>query len=107
MGLLLQDLFEELEMDFQAGEETATAAEPVVVDEWISEDLLGDVPLQDEGAGKNAVAAATKSGSEEELADLLTVKIEALVARLVEERLSVIAERVIKEKINKIFSSMK
>ncbi len=102
-----KDLFEELEMDFQAGEETATAAEPVVVDEWISEDLLGDVQLQDEGAGKNVGEAATKSGSEEELADLLTEKIEALVARLVEERLSAIAERVIKEKINKIFSSMK
>jgi|GEM_PF-785812 hypothetical protein len=102
-----KDLFEELEMDFQAGEETATAAEPVVVDEWISEDLLGDVQLQDEGAGKNAGEAATKSGSEEELADLLTEKIEALVARLVEERLAVIAERVIKEKINKIFASMK
>jgi len=102
-----KDLFEELEMDLQSGEETATAAEPVVVDEWISEDLLGDVQLQDEGAGKNAGEAATKSGSEEELADLLTEKIEALVARLVEERLSAIAERVIKEKINRIFSSMK
>jgi hypothetical protein len=102
-----KDLFEELEMDFQAGAETATAAEPVVVDEWISEDLLGDVQLQDEGAGKNPGEAATKSGSEEALADLLTEKIEALVARLVEERLSAIAERVIKEKINKIFSSMK
>ena len=102
-----KDLFEELEMDFQSGEETAIAAEPVVVDEWISEDLLGDVQLQDEGAGKNPGEAATKSGSEEALADLLTEKIEALVARLVEERLSAIAERVIKEKINKIFSSMK
>jgi hypothetical protein len=102
-----KDLFEELEMDFQAGEETATAAEPVVVDEWISEDLLGDEQLQDEEAGKNAGEAATKSGSEEELADLLTEKIEALVARLVEERLAAIAERVIKEKINKIFASMK
>ena len=102
-----KDLFEEFEMDFQSGEETATAAEPVVVEEQISEDFLGDVQLQDEGAGKNAGEAATKSGSEEELADLLTEKIEALVARLVEERLSAIAERVIKEKINKIFSSMK
>jgi len=102
-----KDLFEELEMDLQTGEEAATAAEPVGVEEWISEDLLGDVQSQDEGAGKNAGEAATKSGSEEELADLLTDKIEALVARLVEERLSAIAERVIKEKINKIFSSMK
>jgi hypothetical protein len=102
-----KDLFEELEMDFQVGEETATAAEPVGVEEWIAEDLLGDVQSQDEGAGKNASEAATKSDSEEELADLLTEKIETLVARLVEERLSAIAERVIKEKINKIFSSMK
>jgi hypothetical protein len=94
-------------MDFQSEEETATAAEPVVAEEQIAEDLLGDVQLQDEGAGKNTGEAATTSGSEEELADLLTEKIEALVARLVEERLSTIAERVIKEKINKIFSSMK
>jgi hypothetical protein len=102
-----KDLFEEMEMDFQSGEETATAAEPVVVEEWISEDLVGHVQLQDEGAGKNAGEAATTSGSEEELADFLTKKIEALVARLVEERLSAVAERVIKEKINEIFSSMK
>ena len=102
-----KDLFAELEMELQTGEEGATAAEPVGVEEWISEDLLGDVQSQDEGPGKNAGKAATKSGSEEELADLLTEKIEALVARLVEERLSAIAERVIKEKINKIFSSMK
>ncbi len=102
-----RDLFEELEMDLQSGEETGSAAEPVVVEERISEDLLGDVRLQDEGAGKNAGEAVTTSGSEEELADLLTGKIEALVARLVEERLSAVAERVIKEKINEIFSSMK
>ena len=102
-----KDLFEELEMDLQTGEEAATAAEPVGVEEWISEDLLGDVQSEDEEAGKSAGEAATKSGSEEELADLLTEKIEALVTRLVEERLSAIAERVIKEKINKIFSSMK
>jgi hypothetical protein len=102
-----KDLFEELEMDFQSGEETATAAEPVVVEEWISEDLVDHVQLQDEGAGKDAGEAATTSGSEEELAGFLTKKIEALVARLVEERLSAVAERVIKEKINEIFSSMK
>ena len=102
-----KDLVEELEMDLQTGEEGATAAESVGVEEWISEDLLGDGQSQDENPGKNAGKAATKSGSEEELADLLTEKIEALVARLVEERLSAIAERVIKEKINKIFSSMK
>jgi hypothetical protein len=102
-----KDLFEELEMDLQSGEETAAAAEPVVVAENISEDFLDEAPLEDEGAGKNVSEAGAASGSEEELADLLTEKIEALVARLVEERLSAIAERVIREKIKKIFSSMK
>ena len=102
-----KDLFEELGMDLQTEKEAATAAEPIVAEEGILEDLLGDVQSEDDEAGKNAGEAATKSGSEEELADLLTEKIEALVARLVEERLSAIAERVIKEKINKIFSSMK
>ena len=102
---LSEDLFDDLEKDLKStGDE---AAEPVGVEEWISEDLLEDVQSEDEGAGKNAGEAATKSGSEDELADLLTEKIEALVARLVEEHLSVIAERVIKRKINKIFSSMK
>jgi hypothetical protein len=102
-----KDLLEELEMDVRSEEEIATAAEPIVAEEGILEDLLGDEQLEDEGAGKNAAEAATKSGSEEELADLFTEKIKALVDRLVEERLAVIAERVIKEKINKIFSSMK
>ncbi|MBT8407476.1 MAG: hypothetical protein KJP05_08460 [Deltaproteobacteria bacterium] len=102
-----KNLFEELGMDLQTEKEAATAAEPIVAEEGILEDLLGDVQSEDDEAGKNAGEAATKSGSEEELADLLTEKIEALVARLVEERLSAIAERVIKEKINKIFSSMK
>jgi hypothetical protein len=102
-----KDLFEELGMDLQIEEETATTAEPVGVEEWVSKDQPGDAQLRDAGAGKNAGEATAKSGSEKELADLLAVKIEALVARLVEERLSAIAERVIKEKINKIFSSMK
>jgi hypothetical protein len=102
-----KDLFAELGMDLQSEEEAAVTASPVGVEEWVSKDQPGDAQVQDEGAGKNAGEAATKSGSEGELADLLTEKIEALVARLVEERLSAIAERVIKEKINKIFSSMK
>ena len=102
-----KDLLEELEMDVRSEEEIATAAEPIVAEEGILEDLLGEEQLEDEGAGKNAAEAATKSGSEEELADLFTEKIKALVDQLVEERLAAIAERVIKEKIDKIFSSMK
>ena len=102
-----KDLFEELEMDVRSEEENATAAEQIVAEEGILEDLLGDEQLEDGGEDKSAGELVTKSGSEEDLADLFTEKIEALVARLVEERLSAIAERVIKEKINKIFSSMK
>ncbi len=102
-----KDLFEELEMDVRSEEENATAAEQIVAEEGILEDLLGDEQLEDGGEDKSAGELVTKSGSEEDLADLFTEKIEALVARLVEEHLSVIAERVIKEKINKIFSSMK
>jgi hypothetical protein len=102
-----KDLFEELEMDVQSEEESATAAESIVAEEGILEDLLGDEQIQDGGEDKNAGEQVATSGSEEDLADLFTEKIEALVARLVDERLSVIAERVIKEKINKIFSSMK
>jgi hypothetical protein len=47
------------------------------------------------------------SSSDEELATLLSKKIEVLVNRLVEKRIAEIAERVIMEKINKIFKSMK
>jgi hypothetical protein len=102
-----KDLFEELEMDVRSEEGNSTAAEQIVAEEGILEDLLGDEQLEDGGEDKKAGEPVTKSGSEEDLADLFTEKIEALVARLVEEHLSAIAERVIKEKINKIFSSMK
>lgn len=106
---LSEDLFDDLVKDLESekDEAVATAAEPAIVEEWLSEDSLADTQTRDEETGKNAGEVAAKSGSEEALADLLTVKIEALVAKLIEERLSAIAERVIKEKINKIFSSMK
>ena len=106
---LSEDLFDDLVMDLESGkdEAVASAAEPASVEEWLSEDALADTQTRDKETGKNAGDVAAKSGSEEALADLLTVKIEALVARLIEERLSAIAERVIKEKINKIFASMK
>ena len=102
-----KNLFEELGTDVHTENEAATDAEPIVAEEGILEDLLGDEQLQDEGADKDAGEPATTSGSEEELADLFTEKIKALVDRLVEERLAAIAERVIKERINTIFSSMK
>ena len=102
-----KDLFEELKMDVLSEAENANAAEQIVAEEGILEDLLGDKQLEDGGGDKNAGEPVFTSGSEEDLADLFTEKIEALVVRLFEERLSAIAERVIKEKINKIFSSMK
>ena len=50
--------------------------------------------------------ASTPQGSNDQLADVLGKKIEATVSRLVEERLSVLVEGAILEKLDTIFSSI-
>jgi len=108
-GELEEDLLGGLEMDFVEetnGEVTKEAA----IEAGISRDLFETTEQNiavEEGEEKDFAAVKANSSSDEEIADLLSKKIEGLVARLVEERLSEIAERVILEKINKIFKSMK
>ena len=104
---LAKDLLEELKANTKSETEDASATETVPIEHKLAEDLFDESDLPGEGAAENTGPAAPLSGGDEELADLLSKKIEALVTRMVEERLSGIAERVIKEKINKIFSSMK
>jgi hypothetical protein len=104
---LAKDLLEELTEDFKSEPSDTSATESPPVKEELAADILDELEVQSEGAGKDTADTAPSSGGDEQLADLFSNKIEALVTRLIEERLSDIAERVVKEKINKIFSTMK
>ena len=108
-GELEEDLLGDLEMDFiekPDGEATKEAA----IEAGISKDLLETSEQNiavEEKEEEGSAAVNSAYNSDIDLADFLSKKIEGLVTRLVEERLSEIAERVIMEKINKIFKSMK
>ena len=104
---LAKDLLEELQEGFEPEKTDPSTTESVPVDEMLAKDSHDKSAVRGDGTGDDTAETAPASGGDEELADLFTNKIEALVTRLIEERLSDIAERVVKEKINKIFSSMK
>ncbi len=106
---LPEDLFDDLDGELEPKGGDLGTENQAVLEKELSEDLLEEVEMdleveKEDGAAEETAATTT---SDEELADLLSKKIEKLVTKLVEERLSEIAERVIMEKINKIFSSMK
>lgn len=104
-----EDLLGDLEMDFAAEKADESATKEAAIEAGISKDLFETTEQNvavEEKEEKGAEAVTSTSNSDEELADLLSKKIEGLVKRLVEERLAEIAERVIMEKINKIFKSM-
>lgn len=106
---LPEDLFDDLDSELEPKGGDLATENQAVLEKELSEDLLEEVEVDlevEKGDGAAEETAATTT-SDEELADLLSKKIERLVTKLVEERLSEIAERVIMEKINKIFSSMK
>jgi hypothetical protein len=107
---LEEDLLGDLEMDIAAERVDESATKEAAIEAGISKDLFETteqtIAVEERGeSGADGVTSA--SIADEELANLLSKKIEALVNRLVEERLGEIAERVIMEKINKIFKSMK
>ena len=107
---LEEDLLGDLEIDFAAEKTDGSATKEAAIEAGISQDLFESCEHNiavEEKEEKTAEALTSTSNSDEALADLLSKKIERLVNRLVEERLSEIAERVIMEKINKIFKSMK
>jgi len=109
-GELEEDLLGDLEMDFTTEKTTGSATKEAAIEAGISKDLFETCEQNiavEEKEEKTAETVTSTSSSDEELANLLSKKIEGLVNRLVEERLSEIAERVIKEKIDKIFKSMK
>jgi hypothetical protein len=109
-----EDLLGSLEMDLAVETPDESTTKETAIEAGISKDLFEtteqNIAVEERGeVGAEAVnsIASSDSSSDEELASLLSKKIELLVNRLVEERLAEIAERVIMEKINKIFKSMK
>ena len=76
--------------------------------EQSSEDFLGvqESESKVEDVSASVGEASTPQGSSDQLTDMLGKKIEATIARLVEERLSIIVERSIAEKLDTIFSSI-
>ena len=107
---LEEDLLGDLELDLTSEKTDGSATKEAAIEAGISKDLFETCEQNiavEEKEEKGAEAVTSTSNSDEALADLLSKKIEGLVNRLVEERLSEIAERVILEKINKIFKSMK
>ena len=77
-------------------------------DEQSSEDFLGvqESESKVEDVSAPVGEASTPQSSSDQLTDMLGKKIEATIARLVEERLSIIVERSIAEKFDTIFSSI-
>ena len=73
-----------------------------------SEDFLGvqESKSKVEDISASVGEASTPHGSSDQLTDMLSKKIEATIARLIEERLSIIVERSIAEKLDTIFSSI-
>ncbi len=106
---LPRDLLADLNVPPEVEERDATTAKPVTPEREFAEDLLTELELDGTGNGEAGTAggASISPASDEELATLLNKKIEALVIRVVEKQLSAIAERVLRDKINKIFKSMK
>jgi hypothetical protein len=105
-----EDPLGDLEMDFAVEKTDGSAVKEAAIEAGISKDLFETTEQNiavEENEEKGSESVGSISNSDEDLADLLSKKIEKLVNRLVEERLSEIAERVIMEKINKIFKSMR
>jgi len=72
------------------------------------EESVCDAPAENKVEDVSAPVgeAPTPQSSSDQLTDMLSKKIEATIARLVEERLSIIVERSIAEKFDTIFSSI-
>ena len=77
--------------------------------EQSSEDFLGvqESVSKVEDVSASVGEASTPQGSSDQLTDMLSKKIEATIARLVEERLSIIVERCIAEKFERILANIR
>lgn len=106
---LSEDLPVDSEMELDSKEDNVSFAKAPSIAEKSSEELLGEVELENvlEAGQTNAGGKSRLSASDDELAALITEKMEAFVTSLVEERMSAIVERIITEKITNIFAFMK
>ena len=77
--------------------------------EQSSEDFLGvqESVSKVEDVSASVGEASTPQGSSDQLTDMLSKKIEATIARLVEERLSIIVERSIAEKLERVLANIR
>ena len=77
--------------------------------EQSSEDFLGvqESVSKVEDVSAPVGEASTPQSSSDQLTDMLSKKIEATIARLVEERLSIIVERCIAEKLERILANIR
>ena len=109
--ILPEDLFCDLDTTSSASEDDAIpGSESSLSDVKSSEDLFAELGLESE-VGEEQVTVDEEStsppSSDGDLAELMSYKIEAVLTRLVEERLPAIAERIIIEKLNKMIASLK
>ena len=109
--ILPEDLFCDLDTTSSASEDDAKPeSESSMPDEKSSEDLLAELGLESEIEEEQVEIdeeCTSPPSSDGDLADLMSYKIEAVLTRLVEERLPAIAERIIIEKLNMMIASLK
>jgi hypothetical protein len=103
------DLLAELGLEPVVTAEAAAPQAPAPVEE-LPEDLFADLERSGPGAPEVPQAAVVplpvSTPNAEELAALVREQVEAVVTRLVEERLPAIAERILMEEIRKIKAAM-
>jgi hypothetical protein len=107
---LAEDLFGDQETPTGSGEEVSSDSDSSFVGEELSDDLFEDLKLESKvepNTEVDAVGSSDQAESQDELAELISKKMETLVMRLVEEQLPELADRIISEKLKKIISSMK
>jgi hypothetical protein len=104
-----EDLLADLRLEGETEPETQSPEPPGPVEE-LPEDLFADLDTSERTSSEPPATAAAQfpvSGeSAEELMALVRDQVEAVVTRVVEKRLPVIAERIIMEEIKKIKTAM-
>jgi hypothetical protein len=109
-GELPEDLFSDLDTNSDSDDDTTPTSESAPTQLEAKVDPLSEPTLENANEDPQVKAdkpSSTPTSPDSELAILMSNKIEALLTRLVEERLPDIAERIIVEKLNKIIASMK
>ena len=106
---LPEDLFGDQETATASVEDVSGDSESSIPGEELPDDPFEDLKLEDQAEENREIDLAESSfeaAAPDELAVLISKKMEALVTRLVEEQLPELADRIISEKLKKIISSM-